>query len=63
MSNSVDVMESNFMSMELKMQEFEIKLSNLTSGTSNSTGLQTQIVRHFVDFLLWIHCLSFFSAS
>ena len=51
MSNSVDVMESNFLSMEQKMQEFETKLSNITSGTSNSTGLQNQIVRHFVDFL------------
>ena len=61
-SNSVDVMESNFMSMEQKMQEFESKLSNVTSGSTNTTGLQNQIVRHFVGFLLWIHCFSFSSS-
>ena len=52
MSTSVDVMESNFMSMEQKMQEFESKLSNVTSGSTNTTGLQNQIVRHFIEFLL-----------
>ena len=63
MSNSVDVMESNIMSMEQKMHEFESKLSNITSGTSNSTGFQNQIVRHFIEFLLWTYCFSFFSSS
>ena len=57
MSTSVDVMESNFMSMEQKMQDFETKLSNVTSGSTNTTGLQNQIVRHFIEFLLWIHCI------
>ena len=56
LSNSVDVMEQ-------KMHEFESKLANVTSGTSNSTGLQNQIVRHFIDLLLWIHCFSIFSSS
>ena len=52
MSTSVDVMESNFMTMEQKMHDFETKLSNITSGSTNTTGLQNQIVRHFVECLL-----------
>ena len=50
------------MSMEQKMQEFESKLSNVTSGSTNTTGLQNQIVRHFVGFLLWTYCFSFSSS-
>ena len=57
MSTSVDVMESNFMSMEQKMQDFETKLSNVTSGSTNTTGLQNQIVRHFIEFLMSLHCI------